>query len=109
MKLQIEGSCAHYPQPDWVEQDPETLWQTTLQSGRDAIAEAGIGAQEISCIGITNQRETTLVWDRATGHSVYNAIVWQDRRTADRCAHMQADTLQGMPLEETASPSYRTR
>ena len=89
-----------FPADGWVEQDPETLWRTTLQSGRDAIADAGITAQEISCIGITNQRETTLVWDRNTGRSVYNAIVWQDRRTADRCAHMRGDTLQGVPLEE---------
>ncbi len=89
-----------FPADGWVEQDPETLWRTTLQSGRDAIADAGIPAQEISCIGITNQRETTLVWDRNTGSSVYNAIVWQDRRTADRCAHMRSDTLQDQLLED---------
>jgi len=89
-----------FPADGWVEQDPEILWQTTVQSGRDAIADAGITAKDLSCIGITNQRETTLVWDRTTGQSVYNAIVWQDRRTADRCAHMQNGTLQGVPLEE---------
>ncbi len=88
-----------FPADGWVEQDPEVLWQTTLQAGRDAIAGAEISAESISCIGITNQRETTLLWDRETGRCVYNAIVWQDRRTADRCEHMQNDTLGGRPLE----------
>jgi len=89
-----------FPADGWVEQDPEVLWQTTLQAGRDAITDAGIGAEQISCIGITNQRETSLVWDRASSECVYNAIVWQDRRTADRCAHMRQDTLNGVALEE---------
>ncbi len=90
----------HFPADGWVEQDPETLWQTTLQAGRDAIASADIRPQDVSCIGITNQRETSMLWDRNTGRCVYNAIVWQDRRTADRCAHMRNDTLNGEPLEE---------
>ncbi len=88
-----------FPADGWVEQDPEVLWQTTLQAGRDAISEADIDAAQISCIGITNQRETTLLWDRATDHCVYNAIVWQDRRTADRCAHMRGDDIDGVALE----------
>ena len=88
-----------FPADGWVEQDPEELWQTTLQSGRDALAAAHIDPAEIACIGITNQRETTLLWERASGRCLYNAIVWQDRRTADLCAHMREDELQGEPLE----------
>jgi glycerol kinase len=93
------GFDMSFPADGWVEQDPEILWRTTVQAGRDAIAEAGISGAQVSCIGITNQRETTLVWDRATSACVYNAIVWQDRRTADRCAHMQADQRNGEPLD----------
>ncbi len=89
----------HFPADGWVEQDPEVLWQTTLTAGRDAIAEAGIRATDISCLGITNQRETTMLWDRNTNECVYNAIVWQDRRTSDRCDHMRRDSLAGEPLE----------
>jgi glycerol kinase len=87
-----------FPADGWVEQDPETLWQTTLQAGRDAIAAAEISARDVSCIGITNQRETSLLWDKSNDRCVYNAIVWQDRRTADHCAHMQNAELQGKPL-----------
>jgi glycerol kinase len=75
----------HFPQSGWVEHDPVDLWRSTLRSCRRAIERAGIGAEEIAGIGITNQRETTLVWDRATGVPVHNAIVWQDRRTAATC------------------------
>jgi len=72
-----------YPASGWVEHDPEDIWQSVVATCRDAIAAAGIKPEDIAAIGITNQRETTLVWDRATGKPVYNAIVWQDRRTAD--------------------------
>ena len=82
-----------FPQDGWVEQDPETLWRTTLEASREALAAAGAAAQDIAAIGITNQRETTLVWDRESGECVHNAIVWQDRRTADRCRQMAADGL----------------
>ena len=75
----------HFPQPGWVEHEPQEIWQTTLSSARQAIAEAGCLASDIAAIGITNQRETTLIWDRSTGEPVYPAIVWQDRRTADQC------------------------
>ncbi|MFT6551951.1 MAG: glycerol kinase, partial [Zhongshania marina] len=71
----------HYPQDAWVEHDPEEIWETTLSSCRKAIENAGISASDIAGIGITNQRETTIVWDRKTGEAVYPAIVWQDRRT----------------------------
>ncbi|MFZ3580550.1 glycerol kinase GlpK [Loktanella sp. DJP18] len=75
----------HFPQSGWVEHDPSDLWTTTAATCRAAIEKAGLRADDIAGIGITNQRETTLVWDRATGQPIYNAIVWQDRRTADIC------------------------
>jgi glycerol kinase len=75
----------HFPASGWVEHDPADLWSTTAGTCRDAIERAGITAADIVAIGITNQRETTLVWDRATGRPIHNAIVWQDRRTADTC------------------------
>ncbi len=79
----------HYPQSGWVEHDPGDLWQSTLRVCREALARADEQGVETVTIGITNQRETTLVWDRQTGEPVYNAIVWQDRRTADRCAELR--------------------
>ena len=79
----------HFPRSGWVEHDPEDLWQSSLRSIKAAVAQAGIGAQEIAGIGITNQRETTLVWDRKAGAPIYNAIVWQDRRTAGRCSELR--------------------
>ncbi len=84
-----------------MEQDPEVLWHTTLTAGRAALAAAGISAAEVAAIGITNQRETTLVWDRMTGECVYNAIVWQDRRTAARCDAMRADGIEPLVSRET--------
>ncbi len=79
----------HFPASGWVEHDPADLWQTTVATARAAMEKAGAGAADIVAIGITNQRETTLVWDAATGVPVYNAIVWQDRRTADLCASLK--------------------
>ncbi|HVM79979.1 MAG TPA: glycerol kinase GlpK [Stellaceae bacterium] len=78
----------HYPGPGWVEHDPEEIWQATLATGREALAAARLGAREIAGIGITNQRETTVLWERATGKPIARAIVWQDRRTAQRCAEL---------------------
>ena len=75
----------HFPQSGWVEHDPVNLWDTTVATCRDAIKAADIAATDISGIGITNQRETVIVWDKTTGDPIYNAIVWQDRRTADTC------------------------
>ncbi|MEP5731285.1 MAG: glycerol kinase GlpK [Sulfitobacter sp.] len=75
----------HFPQSGWVEHDPDDLWTTTASTCRAAIDRAGLNASEIVSIGITNQRETTVVWNKATGKPIYNAIVWQDRRTADYC------------------------
>lgn len=79
----------HYPNSGWVEHDPSDLWATTAGTCREAIERAGIPASEITAIGITNQRETTIVWDRNTGQPVHNAIVWQDRRTADYCRELR--------------------
>lgn len=79
----------HFPASGWVEHDPEDIWQTVLGTCRDAIAKAGVSADQIKGIGITNQRETTVLWDRATGRAIHNAIVWQDRRTADLCARLK--------------------
>src|SRR6516165_2787474 len=79
----------HFPQSGWVEHNPEDIWQTVLATCRDAIAKAGLAARDIAAIGIANQRETTLVWDRATGKPIHNAIVWQDRRTAEICRKLK--------------------
>ena len=76
----------HYPRPGWVEHDPLELWESVLQTAAAALDDAGIDANDLSAIGLTNQRETTVVWERVTGQPVHPAIVWQDRRTADRCA-----------------------
>ncbi|WP_339348349.1 glycerol kinase GlpK [uncultured Sphingomonas sp.] len=80
----------HYPQGGWVEHDPEDIWRDTLSVTRAAIADSGVGAAGIAGIGITNQRETVVVWDRATGVPIHRAIVWQDRRTAGWCAELKA-------------------
>lgn len=80
----------HYPASGWVEHDPMDLWSSTVATCRGAMERAGVKAGDIAAIGITNQRETTIVWDRQTGEPVYNAIVWQDRRTADFCREMKA-------------------
>ena len=83
-----------YPQPGWVEHDPMDLWQTQLATGREALAKAGLAASDIASIGITNQRETTLVWNRRTGQPIYNAIVWQDRRAEPACTELRARGLE---------------
>jgi glycerol kinase len=80
----------HFPASGWVEHDPEDIWATTLSTARAALRRAKLKASAIAGIGITNQRETTLVWERATGKAIHNAIVWQDRRTADACRALKA-------------------
>ena len=80
----------HYPAPGWVEHDPADLWSTVAGTARGVIEKAGIDARQIAAIGITNQRETTVLWDRATGQPLHNAIVWQDRRTAGLCDALKA-------------------
>jgi glycerol kinase len=84
----------HYPRSGWVEHDPEEIWATTLATCKEAISAAGLLARDIAALGVTNQRETTVVWDRATGKTLHNAIVWQDRRTAETCARLRADGLE---------------
>ncbi len=80
----------HFPASGWVEHDPEDIWATVTSTVRGAIDRAGLTAADISAIGITNQRETTLVWDKTTGEAIHRAIVWQDRRTAELCSRLKA-------------------
>lgn len=82
-----------FPQPGWVEHDPEEIWSTQLGVAAEAITKAGLSTENIHAIGITNQRETTVVWDRSTGKPICNAIVWQDRRTADFCDELKRKNL----------------
>lgn len=91
----------HYPQPGWVEHDPEEIWTAVVATMRDAVARAGIAASDIAGIGITNQRETVVLWDRASGKPLGNAIVWQDRRTAARCAELREAGLEPEFSERT--------
>src|SRR6476469_8701675 len=89
----------HFPQPGWVEHDPEAIWTSVGAAVGGAIAEAGIDAGDIAAIGITNQRETTLLWDRKTGKPIFNAIVWQDRRTAPECEALKGRGLESLVYE----------
>ena len=91
----------HFPQDGWVEHDPEEIWDTTVQVIQEAVEQKGIQPAEIAAFGITNQRETTLIWDRSTGAPIYNAIVWQDRRTADFCAQLRSDGFESTVTETT--------
>ena len=87
-----------YPQPGWVEHDPQEIWRTQLATAREALAKAGIQASQVQALGITNQRETTVVWNRRTGQPIHHAIVWQDRRAEPTCVALRerglADTIQ---------------
>ena len=90
-----------YPRPGWVEHDPYDIWHSQLQVAREVMQMAGVGPGDIAAIGITNQRETTLVWDRATGDPLHNAIVWQDRRTADLCGRIKDQGQEALFREKT--------
>jgi glycerol kinase len=90
-----------YPQPGWVEHDANEIWSTQIGVAAEAILKAGLQATDIQAIGITNQRETTVIWDRRTGEAIYNAIVWQDRRTAEYCDSLRAQGLDTMIQEKT--------
>ena len=90
-----------FPRPGWVEHDPLEIWESQLAVAIEALARAGLAASEISALGITNQRETTVVWDRATGVPIGNAIVWQDRRTADECERLKRQGLEPRFRERT--------
>jgi glycerol kinase len=88
-----QAFAQHYPQPGWVEHDPEEIWRTQLECGRLALRQAGLDAEDLAAVGIANQRETVLLWDAETGATLGNAIVWQCRRTADRCAELERQGL----------------
>jgi len=91
----------HFPASGWVEHDPDEIWNTVRATFLQALDKAAITAADIAAIGITNQRETTVVWDRATGRPIHNAIVWQDRRTADMCAALKAAGHEAMVTDKT--------
>ncbi len=90
-----------FPQPGWVEHDPNEIWSTQLGVAAEAVSKAGLTVKDIAAIGITNQRETTVVWDRKTGQPVYNAIVWQDRRTAAVCDELKAQGHTSLVQQKT--------
>ena len=91
----------YFPQPGWVEHDPDIIWQDCVNVCRDAIAQANIPPALLAGIGITNQRETTILWDRATGVPVHNAIVWQDRRTEPLCERLESDGVEALVTART--------
>ncbi|MFZ3192796.1 MAG: FGGY family carbohydrate kinase, partial [Moraxellaceae bacterium] len=91
----------YFPADGWVEHDPYEIWQSVLDVCREVLQTAGLAASQIAAIGITNQRETSLIWDRATDEPIYRAIVWQDRRTAKQCEKMQAAQHEGLVIERT--------
>lgn len=90
-----------YPQPGWVEHNPQAIWEAQLHVAQKIFATQGISAADVAAIGITNQRETTIVWDRETGEPIYNAIVWQDRRTAAFCDQLKAEGFDKVIKEKT--------
>lgn len=91
----------HFPKPGWVEHDPLEIWSTQMGVATEAISKQGLSLNDIAAIGITNQRETTVVWNNKTGAPIYNAIVWQDRRTADFCDQLKANGHQAMIQQKT--------
>jgi glycerol kinase len=91
----------YFPQPGWVEHDPEEIWQSQLAAAEAALASARVSPRDVAAVGITNQRETTILWERATGRPVHRAIVWQCRRSAPLCEQMRADGLEPLVRERT--------
>src|SRR5690349_24823863 len=90
-----------FPQPGWVEHNPIEIWSTQSGAVAEVISESGIRREDVAAIGITNQRETTIVWERETGRPIYNAIVWQDRRTSDYCNALKEAGKADMIRERT--------
>ena len=88
----------NFPKKNWVEHDPVEIWETQLKSIKEVIKKAKINVDQIHSIGITNQRETTVIWDRKSGKPVYNAIVWQDRRTSDFCLKLEEEGVKDVSL-----------
>ena len=95
----------HFPSSGWVEHDPEDLWRTSVETARAALAKAGISASALAGVGVTNQRETTIVWDRTTGKPIANAIVWQDRRTAEVCARLRDEGREPLVTRQDRAPA----
>ncbi|TJW33098.1 MAG: glycerol kinase, partial [Mesorhizobium sp.] len=98
-KMKVVGSgqkefAQHYPASGWVEHDPEEIWSSVVATVKAALKTAGRNAPDVAAIGITNQRETVVIWDRATGKPIHNAIVWQDRRTAPLCQKLKSQGLE---------------
>src|SRR3990167_914194 len=91
----------HYPQPGWVEHDPEQIWRTTVEAIGQALGAARISPAEVAAVGITNQRETTILWERSSGRPIHNAIVWQCRRTAELCDRLKADGVEAEVRRKT--------
>ncbi len=96
-----EEFTQHFPQSGWVEHDPSDIWASVASTCRGAIEKAGITASDVAAIGITNQRETTLIWDRKTGEPIHNAIVWQDRRTAPFCEELRKEGFEAIITQKT--------
>ena len=90
-----------FPTPGWVEHDPNEIWSSQISVAAEIIAKAGISGLEVAAIGITNQRETTIVWDKETGEPLYNAIVWQDRRTSKYCDELKSEGHTDMIKKKT--------
>ena len=90
-----------FPQPGWVEHDPKEIFATQRETARHVVSQSGISLKDLMAIGITNQRETTIIWDRQTGEPIHNAIVWQDRRTAEMCNRLKADRVDSLVQERT--------
>ncbi len=91
----------HFPRPGWVEHEPEDIWRTVLATVKAALADASLSARDVAAIGLTNQRETALLWDRETGEPIHRAIVWQDRRGADHCRRLARDGTEPLVTERT--------
>ncbi|HET7756686.1 MAG TPA: FGGY family carbohydrate kinase, partial [Steroidobacteraceae bacterium] len=91
----------YYPAPGWVEHDADAIWRDALAAAREALAQAGLAARDLAAIGITNQRETAVIWDRSTGEPIHRAIVWQDRRTAEECAALRRAGAERVVQERT--------
>lgn len=104
MKVRATGQkefTQHYPASGWVEHDPEEIWQSVVATCQDALARAKLAASDIAAIGITNQRETVVIWDKATGRAIHNAIVWQDRRTSAMCQKLKKQGLEKIFSQKT--------
>ena len=91
----------HYPRPGWVEHDPEEIIKTLFEALSEAFKKSGVKRSDIAAVGITNQRETSVVWEKDSGRSIYNAIVWQCRRTADTCEELKKDGMGAYIQEKT--------